>query len=150
LTEGCENNAILLSSMHSALAAYKTLSAKGVGGFFKEVNPSRHFNLVSKLRVGGTILTRSTRLVVALGSFCFSYWMGGGVVLRSFWFHLPSPSRLHTVNVAALTVYNNIKERAPCPEYASELYRQSDHSLSAKLVPTFEDRGCCVVITRDP
>jgi hypothetical protein len=28
---------------------------------------------------------------------------------------------------------------------ASELYRLSDHCLSAKLVPTFAGRGCCVV-----
>jgi hypothetical protein len=31
------------------------------------------------------------------------------------------------------------------PEYASELYRPSDHRLSAKLVLTFADRGCHVV-----
>jgi hypothetical protein len=30
------------------------------------------------------------------------------------------------------------------------LYRPSDHSLSAKLVPTFADRGCHVVSTTDP
>jgi hypothetical protein len=36
----------------------------------------------------------------------------------------------------------------PWPE--SELYRQSDRSLSAKLVPTFEDRGCHVVSVTDP
>jgi hypothetical protein len=32
------------------------------------------------------------------------------------------------------------------PESASELYRPSDRRLSAKLVPTFADRGCHVVI----
>jgi hypothetical protein len=32
----------------------------------------------------------------------------------------------------------------------SELYRLSDHRLSAKLVPTFEDRGCHVVSVTDP
>jgi hypothetical protein len=26
-----------------------------------------------------------------------------------------------------------------------ELYRQNDRRLSAKVVPTFADRGCCVV-----
>jgi hypothetical protein len=30
---------------------------------------------------------------------------------------------------------------------ASELYRPSDRRLSAKLVPTFAGRGCCVVST---
>jgi hypothetical protein len=35
-------------------------------------------------------------------------------------------------------------------ESASELYRPSGHYLSAKLVPTFEDRGCHVVSVTDP
>jgi hypothetical protein len=43
---------------------------------------------------------------------------------------------------------NHIK--APWPESASELYRQSDCSLSAKLVPTLADRGCHVVSVTDP
>jgi hypothetical protein len=34
---------------------------------------------------------------------------------------------------------------AAWPECASELYRPSDRHLSAKLVPTFTDRGCHVV-----
>jgi CBS-domain-containing membrane protein len=38
----------------------------------------------------------------------------------------------------------------PWPEPASELYRPSDSSLSAKLVPTFADRGCHVVSVTDP
>jgi hypothetical protein len=36
------------------------------------------------------------------------------------------------------------------PEFASELYRPSDRRLMAKLVPTFGDRGCCVVSAKDP
>jgi hypothetical protein len=36
------------------------------------------------------------------------------------------------------------------PESASELYRPSDRSLSAKLLPTFADRGCHVVSVTDP
>jgi hypothetical protein len=31
----------------------------------------------------------------------------------------------------------------------SELYWLSDRRLSAKLVPTFADRGCCMVTTTD-
>jgi hypothetical protein len=31
--------------------------------------------------------------------------------------------------------------KTPWPEFASELYRASDRRLSAKLVPTFADRG---------
>jgi hypothetical protein len=38
----------------------------------------------------------------------------------------------------------------PWPESASELYRQSDRRLSAKLVPTFPDRGCHVVSVTNP
>jgi CBS-domain-containing membrane protein len=35
-------------------------------------------------------------------------------------------------------------------ESASELYRPSDRRLSAKLVPTFADRGCHLVSVTDP
>jgi hypothetical protein len=43
-----------------------------------------------------------------------------------------------------------IRQKTPWPESASELYRPSDHRLSAKLVPTFEHRGCHVVSVTDP
>jgi hypothetical protein len=33
------------------------------------------------------------------------------------------------------------KTKTPWPQSASELYRLSDRRLSAKLVPTFADRG---------
>jgi hypothetical protein len=42
------------------------------------------------------------------------------------------------------------KKKPPWPESASELYRPSDRLLSAKLVPTFVDRGCHVVSVKDP
>jgi CBS-domain-containing membrane protein len=35
-------------------------------------------------------------------------------------------------------------------ESASKLYQLSDHRLSAKLVPTFADRGCHMVSVTDP
>jgi hypothetical protein len=38
----------------------------------------------------------------------------------------------------------------PWPESASKLYRQSDSRLSAKLMPTFANRGCHVVSATDP
>jgi hypothetical protein len=38
----------------------------------------------------------------------------------------------------------------PWPESVGELYRQSDRHLSAKLVPTFADRGCHVVSVTNP
>jgi hypothetical protein len=34
-----------------------------------------------------------------------------------------------------------VNKKTPWPESASELHRPSDRSLSAKLVPTFADRG---------
>jgi hypothetical protein len=44
----------------------------------------------------------------------------------------------------------NISLQTPWSESASELYRPSDRRLSAKLVPTFADRGCHVVSVTDP
>jgi hypothetical protein len=38
----------------------------------------------------------------------------------------------------------------PWPESVSELYQPSDRHLSAKLVPTFADKGCHVVSMMDP
>jgi hypothetical protein len=56
--------------------------------------------------------------------------------------------------LAAQTVEEKCKFTAetttPWPETASELYRPSDCRLSAKLVPTFADRGCQVVCVTDP
>jgi hypothetical protein len=43
----------------------------------------------------------------------------------------------------------NKTKQTPWPESASELYRPSDRRLSAKLVPTLTDRGCCVVSATD-
>jgi hypothetical protein len=39
------------------------------------------------------------------------------------------------------TAVTNKQKQTPWPESASELYRPRDHRLSAKLMPTFEDRG---------
>jgi hypothetical protein len=39
------------------------------------------------------------------------------------------------------TLLSEIHKQSPWPESASELYRPSDRSLSAKLVPTLTDRG---------
>jgi hypothetical protein len=43
----------------------------------------------------------------------------------------------------------SIIKKIPWPETASELDRPSDRRLSAKLVPTFADRGCHVVNVTD-
>jgi hypothetical protein len=48
---------------------------------------------------------------------------------------------LHTINT---------KLKTPWPESVSELYRPRDRRFSAKLVPTFADRGCHTVSVTDP
>jgi hypothetical protein len=59
-------------------------------------------------------------------------------------------------NVAACSMsemyrrFGNLLLKTPWPEFASELYRPSDRRLSAKLVPTYVDRGCHVVSVTDP
>jgi hypothetical protein len=40
--------------------------------------------------------------------------------------------------------------KTPWPESTNKLYRLRDRRLSAKLVPTFADRGCHVVSVTDP
>jgi hypothetical protein len=47
------------------------------------------------------------------------------------------------------TNYQTNKKQTPWSESVSELYRLSDRRLSAKLVPTFADRGCHVVSVTD-
>jgi hypothetical protein len=48
-----------------------------------------------------------------------------------------------------MVVYNS-SYKTPWPEPASQLYQPSDCRLSAKLVPTFADRGYHVVSVTDP
>jgi hypothetical protein len=45
---------------------------------------------------------------------------------------------------------NNKNKQTPWPESACELYRPSNSRLSAKLVPTFADRGCHMISVTDP
>jgi hypothetical protein len=42
------------------------------------------------------------------------------------------------------------RKPTPWSESASELYQPSNHRFSAKLVPTFTDRGCHMVSAMDP
>jgi hypothetical protein len=58
------------------------------------------------------------------------------------------PSRLSGVRCSVIGQGTMLK-KPPCPESASELYRQSDRRLSPKLAPTFADRGCQVVSVTD-
>jgi hypothetical protein len=55
--------------------------------------------------------------------------------------------------LCSLDIYSIVKrntKKTPWSESANELYRPSDRRLSAKLVPTFADRGCHVVRVTDP
>jgi hypothetical protein len=63
-----------------------------------------------------------------------------------------SYARLNGVTTQRTTIRITAKTRLkiPWPESASELYRPSDRRLSAKLVPTFADRGCHVVSVTNP
>jgi CBS-domain-containing membrane protein len=45
---------------------------------------------------------------------------------------------------------NTNKKQTPWSESASELYRPSDRRFSAKLLPTFADKGRHVVSVTDP
>jgi hypothetical protein len=50
-------------------------------------------------------------------------------------------------------VFGNKQKRNkqnPWPECVNDLYRSSDRRMSAKLVPTFADRGCHVASVTDP
>jgi hypothetical protein len=44
----------------------------------------------------------------------------------------------------------HVARKTPWLEPVRQLYRPSDRRLSAKLVPTFMDRGCHVVSVTDP
>jgi hypothetical protein len=50
--------------------------------------------------------------------------------------------------MACHITYGGLK--TPWPESARELYRPNDSRLSAKLVPTFADRGCHEVSEKNP
>jgi hypothetical protein len=53
-------------------------------------------------------------------------------------------------NLGFLDLHVGIGNLTPWPESASELYRLSDRRLSAKIVPTFANRGSHVVSVMDP
>jgi hypothetical protein len=55
-----------------------------------------------------------------------------------------TPTKIHHKS-EEVTHTHTQKKKTPWPESVRELYRLSDRRLSAKLVPTFADRGCHVV-----
>jgi hypothetical protein len=64
---------------------------------------------------------------------------------------LPCTRALFAVWMGALMrIKTKKKKKNPWSESASELYRPSDHRLSAKWLTTFAGRGCHVVSVTDP
>jgi hypothetical protein len=61
-----------------------------------------------------------------------------------------SRSCLLSLRYATEVTNNKQQTTARWPESAIELYWSSHRRLSAKLMPTFADRGCRVVSTMDP
>jgi hypothetical protein len=56
---------------------------------------------------------------------------------------------IYSINKLGMHVLNTNKQ-TPWSQSASELYRPSYRRLSAKLMPTFANRGCRVVSATDP
>jgi hypothetical protein len=65
--------------------------------------------------------------------------------------NLPIRLSFHSLCVEQVTSLPQVsKKKTPWSESTSELYRPSDRRLSAKLLPTFADRGCHVVSVTEP
>jgi hypothetical protein len=60
------------------------------------------------------------------------------------------PSRATSVFLPGKCLEELTNQPTPWPGSVSELYRPSGYRLSSKLVPTFVDRGWCVVSVTDP
>jgi hypothetical protein len=58
----------------------------------------------------------------------------------------PAPTRCSETSM----LFPSRKRKTPLSQSSSELYRQREHRLSAKLVPTFEDKGYHVVSVTHP
>jgi hypothetical protein len=67
--------------------------------------------------------------------------------------YYPISSCFFVVSICTLGYFydwNLLTKKASLTEYTSELYRLSERSLSAKLVPTLVERVCHVVSVTDP
>jgi hypothetical protein len=70
---------------------------------------------------------------------------------RIYWGAGNFPVKRNAWNVLTCwVIINKQNKQTPWPQSASELYHPNDCRLSAKLVPTFAHRGCCVVSKTDP
>jgi hypothetical protein len=80
--------------------------------------------------------------------------------VNTTYYHIPISPRFHAVFCFYRTFHNatsgqitywiRFERKWHWPESATELYRPSDRRLSAKLMPTFADRGCHVVSVTEP
>jgi hypothetical protein len=77
---------------------------------------------------------------------CTSRWFPVSLILKSWrWRRYITHTCQLTFNVLSGVIAQMTKQKlkqTPWPESTSKVYRPSDHRLSAKLVPTFADRGC--------
>jgi hypothetical protein len=67
-----------------------------------------------------------------------------------YWVELLKQSTFNKVYYEYIASNLLKKKETPWPKSARELYRPRDCHLSAKLVPTFANRGCHVVSMTDP
>jgi hypothetical protein len=65
-------------------------------------------------------------------------------------FTSPTFKHIVMINENGLIVKYQRHKKNPWFYFASELYRQSDRRMSAKLVPTFADKGRRVIRATDP
>jgi hypothetical protein len=65
-------------------------------------------------------------------------------------FRCASDHMLSVTSSVSLRDYDPQKKLNSVPESGRKLYRPSNCRLYAKLVPTFTDRGSCVVSMTDP
>jgi hypothetical protein len=78
-------------------------------------------------------------------------WSEWGTIVKCFpIITLQSVTFQYSTKIPQFKTCITTRKKTPWPESAGELYRPSDRSLSAKLVPTSTARRCHVVTMTDP
>jgi hypothetical protein len=130
--------------VYSEIFAYHILFKFNVVGF--------HRNFVTESTFPALVGKRAVLLKIMNGFSLHSINDFTNVVeilCGKFLLHCSTVALFRLTDLQQNLVY--IKNRqTPWSESARELYRPSDLRLSAKLVPTFADRGCHVVSVTDP
>jgi hypothetical protein len=104
--------------------------------FFSSRVPDKASKQETKLHVSGSVCRNGVLFVVIL----VSAFLVGATYYRQCDRHRRTKQRL-TLTLVIRHLFPVSSKKTPWPESASELYRPSDHRLSAKLVPTFANRG---------